>query len=287
MKTLTGAATTHLAKECMSLAMCWKLARTDGVVMGFTDYHEDLTVAAVLYKASSGMVRATAVSGASDLSVDNLDVETILDNAAIARTDVLAGRYDYAELHVFLVDYYFPDSFLIKLARGRLGEVSVGSIEARTEFRSLKQLLKQRIGRTHEVDCPYDLGDTKCGQNLVPFTVTGTVTSFSNRHQFMDTSRTEADKWFEGGKLTWTSGLNNGLPMEVKKYTSATKQFVLSLDMPFNIAIGDAYSVYAGCDKSYTGTHGCVPKFNNKNYGGFPQIPGTDWLMSGPDKPQS
>ena len=284
MKTLTGPATTHLAKECTSLAMCWRLTRTDSVVLGFTDYHEDLTVAGVLYKAASGMVRATAVSGASDLSVDNLDVETILDNAAIARTDVLIGRYDYAELHVFLVDYYFPDAFLIKIARGRLGEVSVGQIEARTEFRSLKQLLKQRIGRSHEVDCPWDLGDAKCGVNLAAFTVTGTVTSFTNRHRFIDTSRSEADKWFSGGKLTWTSGLNNGLAMEVKRYFSADKKFDLSLDMPFNIAIGDTYSVYAGCAKNYPT---CVTKFSNTNYGGFPHIPGTDWLLSGPDRPQS
>ncbi|MGH8520141.1 MAG: DUF2163 domain-containing protein [Gammaproteobacteria bacterium] len=284
MKTLTSAATTHLAKEVTTLAMCWKLSRTDGVVLGFTDYHEDLVVAGVVYKASSGMVRATAVSGASDLSVDNLDVETLLDSAAISRTDVLIGRYDYAELHVFLVDYYFPDAFLIKLARGRLGQASVGQIDARTEFRSLKQLLKQRIGRSHEVDCPWDLGDAKCGVNLASFTVAGTVTSFANRHQFIDTARSEADRWFDGGKLTWTSGLNNGLPMEVKRYTSATKQFTLSLDMPFNIAIGDGYSVHAGCAKDYPT---CVAKFNNKNYGGFPHIPGTDWLLSGPDRPQS
>lgn len=282
MKTLVAAATAHLGQQVTSLATCWKITRLDGVVLGFTDYHEDLVRAGITYKAQSGMVRASTLTGTADLGVDNTDIETVLDSAAIDREDVLAGKYDYAELRIFLVNYLDPGAWEIKLSRGRLGEVSVGQLAGRVELRSLTQLLKQRVGRTHEVACPYELGESKCGVALASFTVTGTVTDLFSQHRFSDINRalTQEDHWFRGGKLTWTSGPNAGLAMEVKDYFDDIGDFRLSLDMPFPIQIGNGYSVYAGCDKKYAT---CQAKFNNQNFGGFPHIPGTDFAYSFPD----
>jgi hypothetical protein len=61
MKTLAAGAASHLAKECTTLCMCWKITRVDGVVLAFTDYHEDLVISGLSYESQSGMVRATAV----------------------------------------------------------------------------------------------------------------------------------------------------------------------------------------------------------------------------------
>ena len=47
-------------------------------------------------------------------------------------------------------------------------------------------------------------------------TVTGTVTGVTDARVFTDTSRSEAHDFFMGGLVTWTSGDNNGLKMEVK-----------------------------------------------------------------------
>jgi uncharacterized phage protein (TIGR02218 family) len=105
-------------------------------------------------------------------------------------------------------------------------------------------------------------------------TVTGTVTTATTKRIFRDSSRTEADHFFRGGLLTWTSGLNSGLKMEVKVYTSAVDEFELSLPMPYAIMVGDAYSVQAGCSKRLGGDHGCMTKFDNvKNYRGEPHVP--------------
>ena len=248
--------------------------------MGFTDFHEDLVIAGVTYKAQSGMVRATALSGSGDLAVNNADVETVLDSDAIDREDLQAGLYDHAEVRIFMVNYLDPTAWDVKLLRGRLGEVSVGKHRANAELRSLTQMLKQRIGRAHEVSCPYELGDAKCGVNLASFTVTGTVTTLINQFRFIDSSRSEAQAWFRGGKLTWTSGYNEGLPMEVQAFNASAKRFNLHLAMPFPIQIGDGYSVYAGCNKTYAT---CKAKFSNFNFGGFSHIPGTDLVLSFPD----
>lgn len=100
---------------------------------------------------------------------------------------------------------------------------------------------------------------------------TGTVTAVTNKRTFVDTARTEATDVFLGGLLTWTSGNNAGLSMEVKSWTNGTQTFVLMLPMRATIQVGDAYSVYPGCAKDVTT---CKTKFNNVyNYRGEPFVP--------------
>jgi uncharacterized phage protein (TIGR02218 family) len=79
--------------------------------------------------------------------------------------------------------------------------------------------------------------------------------------------------------LTWTSGLNDGLRMEVKAFTTGTGLIELFLPMPFDIGGGDTFDIQAGCDKSVAT---CLSKFNNViNFRGFPYIPGNDKISSG------
>jgi uncharacterized phage protein (TIGR02218 family) len=282
-KTMAAAATTHLAQRVTTMAMCWKITRVDGLVLAFTDFHSDLVISGVTYESQSGMVRATAISGGSDLSVQNADMETVLDSDAIDREDLESGLFDYAEVKIFLVNYLDPDAFQIKLLRGRLGEVSLEQQTARAELRSLTQMLQQRTGRTHEVACSYELGDAKCGVDLDDFRVTGTVTAVVNQHRIADTSRTQAADWFNQGKITFTSGNCAGLSMEIQRWTGGgTKNFVLSLDMPYPIEVGDEYTASPGCNKTYAT---CKDKFDNMNFSGFPHIPGTDFALSFPSVP--
>jgi hypothetical protein len=103
-----------------------------------------------------------------------------------------------------------------------------------------------------------------------------TVTSVTSRQKFNDSSRTEDDDWYVGGVITWTSGLNSGLSMEIKAFSSSG--FTLSLPMPNDIAISDGFTVTAGCQKR---SADCVGKFDNVlNFRGFPEIPGRDEVLS-------
>ena len=88
-----------------------------------------------------------------------------------------------------------------------------------------------------------------------------------------------ADGWFTGGKLTFTSGANNGLAVEVK--THRVDAAGVSLDlwqaMPQPIAAGDTFTVTAGCDKRFAT---CRDRFaNGINFRGFPHIPGNDFVI--------
>jgi uncharacterized phage protein (TIGR02218 family) len=81
--------------------------------------------------------------------------------------------------------------------------------------------------------------------------------------------------YFDFGLVTWTSGNNNGLSMEVRSYIPGT--FTLQLPMPSLIQVGDTYSAKAGCDKLFPT---CRDRFNNAvNFRGDPYFPGNDKIL--------
>jgi hypothetical protein len=81
--------------------------------------------------------------------------------------------------------------------------------------------------------------------------------------------------YFDYGVMTFTSGLNSGLSMEVKAYVPG--QITLAQPMPYLCAIGDAYSMHAGCDKAF---ETCRDRFANVvNFRGEPHIGGVDKLV--------
>ena len=81
--------------------------------------------------------------------------------------------------------------------------------------------------------------------------------------------------YFGGGTLTWLTGLNSNLSMEVKAFV--TGQVTLSLPMPHAIAPGDTFSIVAGCEHSLTA---CRDTFDNiVNFRGEPYLPGADKII--------
>lgn len=275
MKAISGALLAHIQGEVTTLATCWKITRKDATVLGFTTHVEDLTISGVSYQADAGSYSASAISSTSDLSVDNLDLNAIFDSASITEADLLAGKYDYAAVQIFLVNYTDLSQGVLILRAGTIGEVKADGGKFTAELRGLAQALQQVVGRTYQKRCDADLGDSRCTVALGPHTVTGTVSSASQKDVFVSSSVPTR----RGGKLTWTSGLNVGLSMEVKSLSGSTIRLVQ--DMAYTITAGDGYSVYAGCDKLLST---CKSPFNNViNFQGFPFIPGPDRALSYPD----
>jgi uncharacterized phage protein (TIGR02218 family) len=264
----------HIAGEVTTLATCWKLSRRDGVVLGFTDYVDDLTYAGQLYQARSGF-QPTSVQMRNDFSVDNLDIEGILESSEISEPDIQAGLYDYAELEVHLVNYADLTMSGILVKRGWIGEVRLQRGQFIAEVRGLAQKLSQNIGRIYTPTCDAILGDTRCGVDLGDFTGGSTVAAVTSNAAFTTTTPTTDNSYFKGGVLTWTSGNNDGLSMEVKEFIDSAVE--LALPMGQSVQPGDTFTVVAGCDKT---RETCLGKFNNiLNFRGFPDLPGQDKLF--------
>jgi len=279
MKTISAQLAAHIAGEVTTLATCWKLTRRDNTVFGFTDHDQDIVFSGVTYQAASGFT-PTAIENTGSLSVDNLDVEGMLSSRSIVEADILAGLYDSAEIEIFQVNYMDLIQGSLQLRRGWLGEVSFYKEQFVAEVRRLTQVLAQTVGELFSASCRATLGDSRCKINMTANTVTGSVTSFTSSQQFIDSARTESSGTFSFGTMTFTSGANNGLSMEVKEYiytVGVGGQFTLALPMPYAVASSDSYSLTKGCDKTLTT---CFNSFNNVvNFRGEPQVPGLDRML--------
>ncbi len=278
-KTISSGLAQHLAGEVTTLATCWRITRRDGVVLGFTDHVRDLEVEGVTYRAASGYTR-TAIRSTADLAVDNLDVESVFSDHGITEADLCAGRYDFAEVRMFLVNYEDLGQGILKLRRGWLGEVMIRDGLYVAELRGMTQKLQMTIGEVYTPDCAADLGDARCGVDLAALEETGTVDAAASATVF-ETTLVQATGWYDGGELSWTGGANAGQTVAVRSWDAATGALSLFLPALYAIQPGDAFAVRPGCDKSFAT---CRAKFANAvNFRGFPHVPGTDRVLSYPD----
>jgi uncharacterized phage protein (TIGR02218 family) len=278
MKQISIALAGHLTGETTTLASCWKLTRRDMTVFGFTDHDQDIVFSGVTYKAATGFT-PSAIENNSSLGVDNLDIDGMLSDSDIKETDILAGKYDFAEIEIFQVNYNDLTQGALKLRRGWLGEVSLQKHHFVAEVRGLTQRLSQTIGELYSPSCRATLGDGRCTVNLASHTVNGSVTTFLSNQEFKDSARTEDSGIYSLGVLTFTSGANNGLSIEVKEYTklSGAGQILLALPMPYPIVVSDTYRMSKGCDKTI---QTCFNRFNNvANFRGEPSVPGLDRML--------
>lgn len=274
MKIISSGLASHLSGEVTTLATCWKLTRRDSTVMSFTNHNKDIMYNSLLYKASTGFT-PTAIAANSNLSVDNLDIEGMLDDSAIKDEDINAGLYDFAEIEIFMVNYTDLTQGVLNLRRGYLGEVRLSGSNFVAEVRGLMQNLAQEIGELYSPSCRAKLGDSRCKINMEGYTVTGTITSITDNRVFEDSGRSEANNYFDYGKITFTSGNNSGLSMEVKTFID--NEINLVFPMPYNIQIGDGYTMQAGCDKTLST---CIGRYNNVvNFRGEPHVPGIDKML--------
>lgn len=275
MKSVSANLLTHLGSEVTTLATLFRITRADGTIKRFTTHDEDISYGGFSYE-SSASYSASAVQTTAGLEVDNLDVDVLIDSAGITEAEILAGLYDYAVVEIFQVNYKGLADGQINLRKGRLGEVSLRRGVFTGELRGLTQHLQQTIGRVYQRRCDADLGDARCTVALGPHTVTGTVSVATSRQVFT----ASAVPALAGGKLTWTGGANSGFAMEVKSIAGSV--ITLNLAMPYDLQVGDAYSVHSGCDKKLST---CRDTFNNViNFRGHAHyLPGADAVIRYPD----
>jgi uncharacterized phage protein (TIGR02218 family) len=279
VKNITEDFQAHLDSGASTLCWCWKIVRNDGVVQGFTDHDRDVTFGGVTYEAASGF-SASEVQSSLGLAVDNLTVTGALNSATINEFDLAAGLYDDASIEIWRVNWSAPDQRVL-MRKGSLGEVQRGRTGFQAEVRGLAHILNQPVGRAFGYSCDADLGDARCTVALSAFTGTGIVATIAdNRRLTVSGIESYADGWFTNGKLTFTSGANNGRSMEVKRHGVSSLGVSIELWQPMSetIAVADAFSIAAGCDKQF---QICKTKFDNAaNFRGFPYMPGNDAIVS-------
>jgi uncharacterized phage protein (TIGR02218 family) len=267
------------------LQVCWEVNRRDGAVIRGTEADIDIIVTDDSRGLAGTYIKETGITGSDvrstdDLAVDNLEVKGALGVAPgdsssdssglllteLAADDIEAGLYDNAEITTFLVNSLDPDLYQHVLRTGWMGNIrrtAEGSYT--TEMRGLTQALSQGIVKTYGVGCQWELGDSHCRVDLTSHTFTNSVAVVTSRRAFQIATPLGTVLNIAGGKVTWTSGFNDGYSMEIKSYLSL--QMELYVPMPNDITVGDTLIIQRGCDKT---RETCINQYNNiLNFGGW------------------
>ena len=271
----------HIAGTITTLAFCWTITRKDGATFGFTDHDMPLTINAIIHDPQTGLT-ATAAESELGLSISTMDVEGALRSDKISEADLKKGLFDNAQVETFLVDWTNPASFAL-IRKSRIGRIEITGNSFRAELQSLTQALDQRKGRLVRRSCDAQLGDNRCKKLISggAYVGAGVVSGVVGTSDFTVSGLSSfAARWFEHGELTWLTGLNAGQisQIAIHEKSGAVDHLSVWLSLSETVAIGDSFTIKAGCDKAFST---CKAKFSNQlNFQGFPHLPGNDAVYS-------
>ncbi len=278
----------HLAGGTTHVCSCWALTRRDGVVLGFTDHDRALTFDGVTYSPQSGLT-ARALASTTGLSVNNTEAMGVLSAAAITEADIMAGRYDGAQVVTWLVQWDNVASRQIRF-RGTIAEITRAAGGFQPELHGLTEALNQPQGRSYLTTCSAVLGDARCGflTNDPAFMLDYVLNAETNGQVFALSGVQGFNvAWFESGQLEVVTGAAAGLRGVIKSDVGSGDGRLITLWSPIPVPLdqGDTFRLVAGCNKR---AETCREKFSNlANFQGFPDIPGDDWLVSVPRSDQA
>lgn len=274
-KPLSPALLAHYQNSLQTMTRCIKIERQDGHVLGFTEHDRDLVFEKVLYRSAAGM-SSTAIQNSSQMAVGTVEIEGLFMPFGIPRDSLAQGVWDQAAVELFEVNYNDLSQGKLSLLKGFWGNTSWQGDRYITEFRSLAQALQPPLGELYSATCRAQLGDQRCQVHLEAFTHAGQVMEVISATQFLATHFTQPARYFEHGVLTWQTGHNKSITLEIKTFQE-NGFFELLEPLAYPIEIGDTFLAIAGCNKQFVT---CETLFNNGvNFRGEPFVPGQDALV--------
>lgn len=254
----------------------WRLEREDGVTIGFASHDRDIVIDNLLYRASPGMVPST-IALSDSLEMDSVDIEGVMTSAAIAETDLIAGRWNGARLHISLVNWESPEDEPLHLISGEFGEITRSGDAFRVEMLGSTSFLDEAIAPLTSPTCRARLGDRACKVSLAAHQAEMKITGLTDMLlEFSDLQGQATDYLY--GELRWLSGKNCGLSFAI---ISGEGNAIRLADQPTQpVSVGDRVLLTAGCDKNF---YTCRDRFQNSiNFRGEPYLPGNDLLTRYP-----
>ena len=278
MREISQAFKQNLQNVPTNLILCWKLERKDNEALYFTEATQDIMIDDKIYLSSSG-IRSSSIEENCNISIDNFDVEGILDNEIIAQNDILDGLYDKAIIEVFLVDADYSlnvkenQKNVIFLKRGYVGAIKlIGENKFVAEVNGFLQIADQHITQRYSLNCRANFCDKKCGLNIDNFMFDGEITKIIDKKTFQDSTNDKSDGYFDYGVIIFIDENGRKIEQNIKFYIN--KSFELTLPSKIELKIGIKYKATAGCDKS---AKMCIERYVNiVNFRGEPYIPGIE-----------
>ncbi len=264
----------HLQKQVTNCAICCKVKMRSGKEFGFTSHQIDIQFDGLNYVSSTGLSMSACHFNAS-LAEDNLEIESIFLESAITEADVISGKFDYAEIEIFMVNYNDLSQGKVILNSGITNEIRLEEGKFTVEITGFARKLSCGIANVYTKTCQAKFGDAKCGVNLRNLEQEVEVIQISENSIILSGTEGKANGHFNDGLLKFLSGANEGAEFEIRNFING--EIFLKSTANFEIKKGDKVRISPSCDKFFDT---CKRKFGNAlNFRGFPHVPGFDEIM--------
>jgi uncharacterized phage protein (TIGR02218 family) len=287
-----------LEQKTLRFAYLWAILRADGVLLFFTDHNAPLVFGGFTFYP--GGFDASARRADGGLETHSLSLEGMIQSGDIAVADLRSGRYDEAQIFEYLVDWRYPWAGAIRTRTWWIDSVSFDGQRWSAETSGLVRFPQVPTGKLLARTCYWKLYENfgvsgKAGCKLDPAAFTFTpiavaVVTDPRRIFTCDTGITGSlgADYFADGRVTWLTGPNAGVVSEVathNDHAGGLYTVELYVETDFDIAVGNTFTITAGCDKLFST---CKAKFNNVvNFGGAPKKPRAGDLLKIAKTPQS
>ena len=267
-----------LASNQFVMADLLTITLIDNSVYRYTSADIDLSVGGNLFSSQTIKFKRGATRIVTGVQVDTLELNLYADGSMLLGgipflAAVHNGALDGAKVllqRTFMATWGDTSAGSIIPFSGRVAESKISRTEAILTVKSDLELLNINMPRNlYMPGCIHTLYDSGCGFNPAAAVVNYSVTSASSK-LVIYSAATQATGHFDQGVMKFNSGANTGVKRTIKSYQQGVNT-VLSYPLPNTPTVGDAFSMWPGCDKTQTM---CQNKFANiANFRGFPYIP--------------
>ena len=278
---MSAALQAALAGEVTAIAFCWKLTRSDGVILGFTSHDRALRLEGLTYQAKPGMT-PSAVSTSAGFEPDSMAVAGALSAAAVRAADLDMGRWDGARVELTCCDWSMPEVGSMLLMRGYIGDVTrmerggmPGSGDYSVELVSeMVKLVRGGPPRCSPI-CRAELGDARCRVDMAGRTMLAVVVEGVADRLIVADPLFEPEA-YSAGTVRFLTGPLAGIERQIATVSDGM-EIVLEQDLWAAGADGEKVQLQQGCDKRF---ETCVERFGNGlAFDGEPHVPGSDALV--------
>lgn len=267
---LTPALQAALASTVTSLALCWRIERRDGAVLGFTTHDADVTTDGLTYWATPGM-SPSATGSDSGLDGGDMDIGGSVTAGAISAMELRMGRYEGSRAELLLLDWQAPEHGALLIAAGAIEEVNETLPGFNARLHTPVAALDTPVLEVLSPECRARLGDARCRVDLAGRAARAKVTSSPDPWTATLLSPVEPGI-YAFGRLRLLDGAHAGVDIAVLGNDAST--LMLADPVPDGIAWPACVLLHEGCDRRLAT---CRDRFANaRNFRGEPFVPGND-----------
>ncbi len=261
----------------IAFADCFTFILSTGLTLAYTNVDQSVAYSGVTFAANGPLVQGLKYRCSVGLEVDKQQIAiaarpTDLVGGAPFLAALRDGAFDGCRVQrdrVFMSALGQPPVGGVTLFKGRVASVDqVGRTSAKVTVASDLVLLDMDMPRNlYQPTCLHTLYDSGCGVPRGTYATNGTVGAGSTVGLI---NFAGALAIHTQGSIVMTSGADANLRSTVKGVVAGTS-LTLMYPLPIAPAVGDAFTVYAGCDHT---SATCQTRFNNlANFRGFPYVP--------------